>query len=262
MEVAAITMVRDEADIVAETVGHMLSQVDFVIVADNGSTDGTREILNDMARGCERLVVKDDPEIGYFQSRKMSALAAEAAEMGAEWTVPFDADEIWHAHGRRIAEVLGEVDEVVATASVVNHVAALGDDMDVGPVARTAWRQRQALVLPKVACRPRLPVTIAAGNHTAHYPSGVVHGLLEVRHFPYRTPEQFVHKARNGAAAYAATDLPRDTGLHWREYGELIEAEGEEAGHAWFRKHFWSPDPERDPSLVHDPAPCLSTSSR
>lgn len=257
--VVGVAMVRDEADIVGETVGHMLSEVDAVIVADNGSTDGTREILDEL--GDDRLFLRDDPELGYFQSRKMSALAAEAADLGAEWVVPFDADEIWLAHDGRIADVLAECEAPVATAQLVNHVAAAGDDMDVPPVQRIGWRQINALPLPKVACRPRLPVTIAAGNHGAHYPAGIADGLLEVRHFPYRSPEQFVRKARNGAAAYAATDLPRSTGQHWREYGEMIAEQGEEAGHDWFRRYFWSADPKRDRNLIFDPAPCRSTQS-
>lgn len=251
MSTFGISMVRDEADIVAETVGHMLAQVDQVIIADNGSTDGTREILEDLP-----ITLVDDPEVGYFQSRKMSALAARAADEGADWIIPFDADEVWYAHAGRIADVLAEQAVPVAAAQIVNHVAAMGDDVDTSPVERIGWRQQRALPLPKVACRARLPVTIAAGNHGAHYPAGVEHGLLEVRHFPYRSPEQFVQKAKNGAAAYAATDLPRSTGQHWREYGELIAEGGDEAGHAWFRKHFWSADPERDPNLILDPAPC------
>ncbi len=186
----------------------------------------------------------------------MSALAADAAMMGAEWIVPFDADEVWLAlDGRRIADVLAEQEASVVTAQLVNHVAALGDDMDVPPVERIGWRHVNGLPLPKVACRACLPVTIAAGNHGAHYPSGIEHGLLQVRHFPYRSPEQFVQKAKNGAAAYAATNLPRSTGQHWREYGEMIAEHGDEAGHAWFRKHFWAPDPEADPNLIFDPCP-------
>ena len=38
--------------------------------------------------------------------------------------------------------------------------------------------------------------------------------------------EQFVSKVRNGAAAYAATDLPPEAGAHWRQYGDP-EAQGE-----------------------------------
>ena len=48
MITAAVTMVRDEADIIETTVRHMLTQVDVVIVADNRSVDGTREILDSL----------------------------------------------------------------------------------------------------------------------------------------------------------------------------------------------------------------------
>jgi hypothetical protein len=78
-----------------------------------------------------------------------------------------------------------------------------------------------------------------------------VTGELEVRHYPYRSPEQMIRKARNGAAAYAATDLPETVGQHWRDYGRLTD---EQIGEV-FRRYFWSADPEAD-GLVHDP--CLS----
>ena len=48
MTVVAVTMVRDEEDVIRSTVAHMLDEVDAVIVADNLSTDRTREILDDL----------------------------------------------------------------------------------------------------------------------------------------------------------------------------------------------------------------------
>jgi glycosyltransferase involved in cell wall biosynthesis len=246
----AITMVKDEADIIASTVGHLLGQVDEILVLDNGSTDGTRELLAELP-----VAVSDDPEVGYHQSRKMTDLARRAGELGADWVIPFDADEVWYSPFGRIADVLADVPARTAPAALFDHVATGLDPEDPDPIRRIGWRRREPALLPKVACRPRVEVTIQQGNHAASYRGGVEAGLLVVRHYPYRSADQFVRKARNGAAAYAATDLPATEGAHWRQYGAILEAHGPEALGDVFRQWFWTADPASDPTLIFDPAP-------
>ena len=95
MTVAGIAMMKDEVDIARASIVNMAHNVDFLIVADNGSTDGTRELLEELSQGYP-ITLLDDPERGYYQSAKMSALASMAGEMGADWVVPFDADEVFY----------------------------------------------------------------------------------------------------------------------------------------------------------------------
>lgn len=246
MTVFAVAMVKDEIDVVAATVGRMVEQVDRVIVADNGSTDGTREALEALD-----VDVCDDREVGYFQSRKMTALAMRAYCRGADWIVPFDADEVWIASEGRVADVLEQLPDeaLICEAAVLDHVAVQGEPGPFSP-----WRRAEALPLRKVAVRAREDLTIEQGNHGASF-EGVPHplratGLLEVRHFPYRSPEQMIRKARNGARAYAATDLPADVGAHWRGYGELSDDQLREV----FETYFSTADPKADGLIF---APCL-----
>lgn len=255
--VVGICMVRDEADIIGVTLQNMLAQVDAIIVADNGSTDDTPDILEGFVdTGCVLLHRDRDP--AYYQSRKMSLMAEDAVTaFGADWVVPFDADEAWYSPFGRIADVLMDLeDATVATAKLYDHVHTNEDPDEGTPFERMGWRRRDHADLPKVACRPAPRVTIEQGNHGASYPSQVVDGQLVVRHFPYRSPEQMIRKARNGAAAYAATDLPEYIGQHWRDYGRLTD----EQITATFFEFFHVDNPSQS-SLIFDPCPTAKSSS-
>src|SRR5688572_466349 len=116
-------MVRDEADIIEWTVLHMLGQCDQVIVTDNGSTVGTREILDALVY-LGNLTIIEDPEPAYYQAHKMTGLAHRAREMGATWVVPFDADELWLSRdGRALCCVLNDLPEsvLVCEADLWDH---------------------------------------------------------------------------------------------------------------------------------------------
>lgn len=251
MAVVAIARVKDEADVVAATVAHMLTQVDHVIVEDNGSTDGTLQLLADLG-----VEVLHDTTVGYYQSQAMTRLAMYAAqERAASIVVPFDADEVWYSPHGRIADVLADHPSgSVFTAQLFDHVATADDPATGSPVQRIGWRRRTPAPLPKVAVRPCPRVTIHQGNHDADH-GARVDGLLVVRHFPYRSVEQFISKVANGAAAYAATDLPEHVGQHWRDYGRLLQARGPDAIAEVFHTWFWSRRPRGDSSLIFDPAP-------
>ena len=56
------------------------------------------------------------------------------------------------------------------------------------------------------------------GNHGVHRRGRRARGL-EVRHFPYRSEAQFVRKVRQGSAALGVSDLPDESGKHWRGLG-------------------------------------------
>lgn len=256
MTVWAVTMVKDEADVIAGTLAHMADEgVAGIIVADNGSTDGTRDIIDSLDLSCQ-LVVVDDPDPAYHQSEKMTALAGRAARCGATWIVPFDADEIWVAP-HRVADVLEAMPCDIVTAQLYDHRPSAADPADPDPFRSIVWRERKPAGLPKVAFRWHPDAVIHQGNHGVTIPGSWTLPGLEVRHFPYRSADQFVRKAANGAAAYrAAPDLPEDMGLHWRQYGQLLDAHGPEVLADVFRQHFWRLSPF-DAGMVRDPAPYL-----
>lgn len=258
-DVFAVTMVRDEIDIIESTLRHITGEVDHIIVADNGSTDGTRDILADLTRDLP-LTVIDDPDPAYYQSRKMTRLGDMAHEQGAHWVLPCDSDELWLSDGRVGTDLMSlDASIRVHEVALYNHFPSSIDPPGTNPFVTIRWRQRKPATLPKIAVRWAPGTVIHQGNHGVTIPgprdpSCRRSGLLSIRHFPYRTAEQFERKAVNGAAAYNATDLPPELGSHWRAYGEVHRIHGSEAVQNIFRQHFWYLSPV-DGDLVEDPAP-------
>lgn len=258
----AVGMMRDEEDVAYDVVSHLAAEgVDGIIVADNRSTDATRAMLDKAAADapCPVLVL-DDPEVGYFQSRKMTNLAGCAANRGAGWIVPFDADEIWYAHSDRLADALRGLEPEVTTveARLFNHFATALDTDDPSPFRSMTYRQDHPGPLAKVAFRWQYGAVIGQGNHSVTLPTEGRHvtGDVELRHFPYRSVEHFRQKATNGLEAYRATDLPVSEGAHWRQYGEILERLGPDALDEVFREWFWFLAP-CNAGMVHDAAPFM-----
>jgi len=263
--IVGISMMKDEADVVDHTVRRMAAQVDHLLVADNGSTDGTRDILADLTAEVP-LVVVDDDRVAYYQSEKMSGLAALALSMWGEgWIVPFDADEVWSAD-RPIRDLLAAAptEQMTVGAAVFDHVAT-PDTLASLPIPSTPWRRPTPAELPKVACRTHPKLVIAQGNHYAIYDGWhewPATRPITIHHFPYRSVDQFCRKVHNGLAAYEATDLPPAEGAHWRQYGQTLNDHGRAGIEALFKKWFWRNDPrsevviegERQPALVWDAA--------
>lgn len=265
MSVWGVTMMKDEEDVAYGVIAHMACELDGIIVADNNSTDNTRLELqrakDELARSghalesvCQIEIV-DDPEVGYYQSRKMTDLARRAVSYGADWIVPFDADEIWtaeHQIAKTLKEMPGHIS--VVTAALYNHFCTALDREQGTPFERIVWRQKQPGVLPKVAFRWASTATILQGNHAVVGTAGDTVGGLEIRHFPYRSWEHFRRKAINGAAAYAATDLSEHEGAHWRGYGQILERHGDEALREVYDRYYSFLSPV-DEGMVLDPAP-------
>lgn len=89
-------LVKNEVDIIADNIKfHSKMGVDSFIVMDNGSTDGTREILDDLRHRYE-LIIIDRPDAKYKQSQWKTEMAFKSRSMmGADWSIANDADEFW-----------------------------------------------------------------------------------------------------------------------------------------------------------------------
>lgn len=219
MKIWAVTMVRDEEDVIVPTCRHLLAQgVDQIVVADNLSRDRTRARLDRLASQ-QPITVIDDLDPAYRQSEKMTRLAQMAGEAGADWIIPFDADELWLAP--RFASLRAAI--LAATgnalrAPVYNYRPSLIPGRN--PFDRMQWRRPHHEMLGKVAFRYQPDLIIEIGNHgvSGRNALNIEEGLIEVRHYPYRNYRQFRRKVRQGTAAADQARLGSALAAHWRHY--------------------------------------------
>lgn len=243
MTVVMTLLVRDEADIIdAQIAFHLNSGVDFVVATDNGSRDGTTEILESYERA-GRLHLIRQPGDNMQQVEWVSRMARLAAtKFGADWVINSDADEFWCSHGAPLKTVLAEVPRRFDTvrAMMRNFLPRPGDEsaffaerMNVRLVPGEATQPRHRVhpfhAQDKVLHRAHPEVTLSAGNHDARWSGSVdLRGFwhFECLHFPMRTAAQCVEKWRN-YQRYGYTGYDVLTDFDAREYYESLVVDDE-----------------------------------
>ncbi|WP_158707637.1 glycosyltransferase family 2 protein [Janibacter massiliensis] len=212
--VVLVTTVRNELDVIDELVEHHLSQgIEHLVIADNMSSDGTRERLDELSRRHRgAMTVGDDRLDRFYQGAKLSFLARLAWASGARWIVPADADERWMGSTGTLAEHLGSTRSSQVSA-VCHNVYPRRDgswqiDLYRHPITRIAFRAYPALAIGEGAHQVRRPGELESGLHFIHV--------------PWRSRSQLARKTRQGAAALAAAGLCAENGVdgHWYEMAQ------------------------------------------
>ena len=249
MSVVGISMFWNESDVAEYVVKHMIDECDYVIVADNNSDDGTREILECIDD--PHLTIVDEPRFAYEQARTMNWLSEMAREdYGATWVIPFDMDEWWLSPAWPIKDVLPALDTLQVRAGGYEfHPQPSDDPTEHNPFRRVVWR-REITPNFKVAFRPKSGKVLSFGNHFVYESDAweeVSRNTLFIRHVPYRSLEQAMAKSRHGKAALEATGQGPTLGWHWRHMGGWTDAEFAAWWETWL-----------DPAgLVKDPTPLV-----
>ena len=251
MKITAVSMVKDEADVLRYTVENLFRQgVDEMIVMNNMSTDETNDILSDLSN-TYNLFWEIDHEVGYYQSEKMTLLANKAFVRGANWVIPVDADEYWTGVNKSLRESIACSKGQILKVNLYNYFNTDENAVAESPFERINHHDVLSAPLPKVIVSNVRNLKIHQGNHGADG-IGNVRWLRDacIGHFPWRSYEQFERKISNGAKAYNASTLPKAMGSHWRAYGQLLEDYGSEGLKSHYDQWFANPS---EVELVKDP---------
>lgn len=160
MRLVAVSIVKNEADIIEPFVRHSLAWVDHHLIFDHDSTDGTREILRALQHEGLPITLFRDDAPGHLQQARSNHLTRLAAQAhGADWVLPLDADEILVGPGRpALEQSLGAPDgEQPASLPLLDYCPTNGDEAAVvNPVTRLRHCQARTSRTRKIFIPRRL----------------------------------------------------------------------------------------------------------
>jgi hypothetical protein len=99
--------IKDEVEIVAATIAQLFAVgVDHVIACDYGSTDGTVNVLHQLAED-RSISVIETPEEPLDPTTRGQSKLRQIRDAEADWALITDADEFWVTRSGSIKELLG-----------------------------------------------------------------------------------------------------------------------------------------------------------
>jgi predicted O-methyltransferase YrrM len=259
MQLWAVMIVRNEADILAANVLHHLSKgVDRFLIVDNGSSDGTDVVLRQLGRDRRiRWTVDRGP---YRQARITTELAREAYLGGADWVLPIDADEFWWSDDGDLRTALQGYSAGALRVDVINFVqrrSQHGSQADallhmtrrpprpVGPVehAPDLVQAREIgfvemMYPPKWVSRATVALEIEEGNHVVTGLDGPARAAPNIvcLHAPLRCRAVLDAKVEQGQRI---AELQRDLRqrawhvLRWKQLAEAGSLDAEWAANSY-----------------------------
>lgn len=240
MKLVAVTRILDEADIVEAFVRHTATYVSHHLFADNGSNDGTLDILRQLKSDGFALSVIQNRSVSYNEETSNTRLFRQAVgEFAADWVIFLDTDEFIDdrkaAGGLRSILFRGSAGSapVCLKVALTHYHATSHDDADERNVALRITRRAGVSDVHKVIVGARfdgLRATIANGSHDVLLPDG--HAApsrlvpdLTYAHYAERSSAQYVTKFVKGwvkvlAAGEGVVEL--GTSSHYRAPFEFL----------------------------------------
>lgn len=226
MRIHGLCMVKDEADVVEECLRAAAVWCDHIYVFDNGSVDGTWEIVQRLAAQLPAIVAWRHEAVPFTDGLRAEIYEAFRGEARpGDWWCRVDADEFYVDDPRAFLAAVPERDRVVWTASLSyyltdrdaeRHAAdpeAYGDGVPVAQKIRyyvNHWSEPRFF-------RHRRGLT---WNDDTGFPPEVhtwrVHPRrIVLKHYPYRSPQQIERRLAVRSEAVARGVFEHEAIADW-----------------------------------------------
>ncbi|WP_221793823.1 glycosyltransferase family 2 protein [Oceanobacter mangrovi] len=237
-------LIKNEADIIADNIRfHATQGVDCFVIMDNGSTDGTRDIVAELSKSVEMLVI-DRPQLDYQQSNWKTEMAVKSRKLlGADWSIANDADEFWLADSQNLKTNLTSWGSIVQCKrvnmipderffdagssyldfpyKVKSPVQNKGQDI----IGDDHFAVALSNINGKVIVNNHGLLRVKGGNHRAWHAWGFINQRrdpsITVYHYPVRSRENFTSHIENRARLLEKG--VSKMGDHYRRWVRLLQ---------------------------------------
>jgi hypothetical protein len=224
MRFHALLPVRDEADIIGQSLRHLLTWADAVYVFDTGSRDDTWEIVCELAATDDRVRLLGREPVYFSDTRVRGWMfhQARARMRDGDWFLRVDADEFHHIPPPEFVRTRLARHETIVFHQYYDFrlTAAEGQAWQAGQEtladrARPIEQRRRSFTVSAYSeprlCRYRATMRWPP---TVSFPFNAgfrARARLPIRHYPHRDPVQLEQRCRLRAAMMADAENRR----HW-----------------------------------------------
>lgn len=260
MRLVTISKVLDEADIIEAFARHTSYYAAHQVFLDNGSVDGTVQILQRLRSEGLSLTVLQNGARWFTEAFYNSHLYHRAVlEHGADWVGFLDPDEFLDDRNTPLLDTLEDVPSSISCVRVVltnYHPTAADDSSQPIVPLRIQWVE-QRTDIPKVIVRANLTdrdVLVQDGAHGLLIDGGQVCPYRDIAsttlaHFPERSPFQALVKFVRGWSRVLASGAIPPTATHYSSRFQLLRDRPEQLlSGDWIRKF-----QRRPVGMEHDP---------
>ncbi|MDP4009656.1 MAG: glycosyltransferase family 2 protein [Candidatus Shapirobacteria bacterium] len=241
-------LVRDEDDILEKNIIFHLNQgVDHIVVTDNDSVDGTRDILEKYKKkGVLSYVIESKHT--YEQDVWVSNMAKNAIRnYDADYVLHCDADEFWLSDVGDLKSIIFKESSDILHVPVINYLPPKDTNIDgfnfdnynyivsltrgcPGVLKDRISSDLLLYTYPEKIITSKKIVDIGYGNDSATFNGEIEEkhtDKIHIHHFPIRNWNQFERKVFNGGSSYKNNPIKNPSiGWHWKSWFRIYKNGG------------------------------------